>query len=51
MKDVRDTWLFRDKIWRRFDTDGRDDHGMAHHRVARRMILLEGVAVAGGLWF
>lgn len=43
-----DAWLFREGAWEplgsRFDTDGRDDHGMAFHQTARRLVMLEGVA-------
>jgi hypothetical protein len=48
-----DAWLFRDRSWtplgRRFETDPRDDHGLAYHRGARRMVMLEGVAGARGI--
>ena len=48
-----DAWLFRAGVWTRmaggFDTDARDDHGMAYHRAARRLVMLEGVAGARGL--
>ncbi len=46
-----DAWLFKDKTWKRlehFDTDSRDDHGLAYHRGAKRLVLLEGVAGARG---
>jgi hypothetical protein len=48
-----DAWLFQDNAWKRlakrFDTDPRDDHGLAFHRGAKRMVMLEGVAGARGL--
>ena len=48
-----DIWLFRDHAWKRlamsFDTDARDDHGMAYHRQAKRLVMLEGVAGARGI--
>ncbi len=48
-----DTWLFRERTWKRlgrnFDTDPRDDHGLGYHRVARRLVMLEGVAGARGI--
>jgi len=48
-----DTWLFRDNTWTQldtnFDTDPRDDHGLGYHRVAKRMVMLEGVAGKRGI--
>jgi hypothetical protein len=48
-----DAWLFRDNAWERtagsFDTDPRDDHGLAYHRGAGRMAMLEGVAGRRGV--
>ncbi len=48
-----DAWLFQDSAWKRleesFDTDKRDDHGLAYHRGARRMVMLEGVSGERGL--
>jgi Galactose oxidase, central domain len=48
-----DAWLFRDNSWMRmaksFDTDPRDDHGLAYHRGAKRMVMLEGVAGRRGI--
>jgi hypothetical protein len=48
-----DAWLFRDNTWTRltknFDTEPRDDHGMAFHRSANRMVMLEGVHAKRGL--
>jgi hypothetical protein len=50
-----DTWLFRENAWTplgpEFDTDPRDDHGLAYHRGARRLVMLEGVAGARGILF
>jgi hypothetical protein len=52
-RGFRDTWLFRDETWERmasgFDTDVRDDHGLAYHRAARRLVMLEGVGGARGV--
>jgi hypothetical protein len=48
-----DAWLFRDETWTRladdFATDKRDDHGLAYHRGARMLIMLEGVAGERGV--
>jgi hypothetical protein len=48
-----DTWLFRERAWTRlgpsFDTDPRDDHGLAYHRSAKRLVMLEGIAGARGI--
>jgi hypothetical protein len=48
-----DAWLFRDGRWSRcpaeFDTDPRDDHGLAYHRAAKRLLLLEDLNGAGCL--
>jgi hypothetical protein len=48
-----DAWLFQDNTWKRlaatFDTDPRDDHGLAYHRGAKRLVMLEGVAGKRGL--
>jgi hypothetical protein len=42
-----DTWLFRERTWTRlpsaFDTDVRDDHSLAYHRVAKLLLLLDDV--------
>jgi hypothetical protein len=49
-KGFGDCWLFRDRIWSRmpsgFTTDVRDDQGMAYHRSAKRLVMLEGVHAA-----
>ena len=48
-----DTWLFRDRTWRAlphsFNTDNRDDHGLAYHRTAKKMLMLEGVGGQRGI--
>jgi hypothetical protein len=48
-----DAWLFRDGGWARlpagFDTDVRDDHGLAYHGAARAMVMLDGIRSARGL--
>jgi HEAT repeat protein len=48
-----DTWLFRDRTWTRlpssFETDPLDDHGMAYHRSAQMLLLLEGINGARGI--
>ncbi len=48
-----DAWLFRNERWKqlpgRFETTPRDDHGLAYHRVAQRLVMLEGLAGARGL--
>jgi hypothetical protein len=48
-----DTWLFRDRAWTRlpdgFTTEPRDDHGLAYHRAARQLVMLEGINGARGL--
>lgn len=47
-KQFGDTWLFRDHTWTRlpkvFDTRPQDDHGLAYHRTARRLVMLGGLA-------
>jgi hypothetical protein len=48
-----DSWLFKDNTWYRlgnsFDTDPRDDHGLAYHRGGKRLVLLEGLAGERGI--
>ncbi len=48
-----DTWLFDGKTWNRmavgFETDKRDDHGFGYHRIAKRLVMLEGVAGKRGI--
>ncbi len=48
-----DAWLFRQGAWAplgpAFDTDPRDDHGLAYHRSAGRLVMLEGVAGTRGV--
>ena len=45
-----DTWLFRENVWTKlgtgFQTDPRDDHGLAYHRTAKRLVMLEGISAA-----
>lgn len=52
-RTYRETWLFRDNAWNpmaaSFDTDPRDDHGLAYHRSAKRLVMLEGVNGARGV--
>jgi hypothetical protein len=48
-----DAWLFKENAWKRlgkdFDTEPRDDHGLAYHRGAKRLVMLEGLSGARGL--
>jgi hypothetical protein len=48
-----DAWLFQDNSWYRmphsFETDPRDDHGLAYHRGIKRLLMLEGVAGERGV--
>lgn len=48
-----DAWLFRRNAWEQlgasFATDPRDDHGLAYHRGAKRLVMLEGVAGTRGI--
>ena len=48
-----DAWLFRDRGWTRlppgFETDVRDDHGLAYHRAAQALVLLDGLRSARGI--
>jgi hypothetical protein len=48
-----DAWLFCENTWIRlgpgFDTDPREDHGLAFHRSARRLVMLEGISGARGI--
>jgi hypothetical protein len=48
-----DAWLFRDQVWTRlgagFETNPRDDHGLAYHRGAQRLVMLEGLAGTRGI--
>jgi hypothetical protein len=45
-KSYGDTWIFRAGAWTRmakgYDTSARDDHGLAYHRTAKKLVLLEG---------
>ncbi|HEX5272885.1 MAG TPA: kelch repeat-containing protein [Gemmataceae bacterium] len=49
-----DAWLFRDYAWKRlpdrFAASPRDDHGLAYHRGAGRLVMLEGLAGTRGLF-
>jgi hypothetical protein len=48
-----DAWLFTENTWKPlgpgFDTDPRDDHGMAYHRLGKQLVMLEGVTGARGI--
>jgi hypothetical protein len=48
-----DAWLFRDQTWTRlpraFDTDVRDDHGLAYHQAARALVMLDGLQGSRGV--
>ena len=48
-----DAWLFRNGAWTRmangYDTEKRDDHGLAYHVAAKKLIMLEGLAGKPGL--
>lgn len=48
-----DTWLFRAGVWSRlpggFDTDCRDDHGLAYHHAAERLVMLDGLGGRRGI--
>jgi hypothetical protein len=48
-----DAWLLRGSTWERlgagFETESRDDHSLGYHRVARRLVMLEGIAGARGV--
>lgn len=50
LRGFGDTWLFRDRTWTRlgsgFDTDVHDDHGLAYHRAARRLVMFGGLGGA-----
>jgi hypothetical protein len=52
-RTFKDAWLFQDKAWKHlgnsFDTDPRDDHGLAYHRGAKRLVLLEGISGKQGI--
>ena len=52
-KTYGDTRLFRENVWKKgpasFETDPRDDHGMGYHRVAKQLVMLEGVNAARGI--
>jgi hypothetical protein len=48
-----DAWLFRDRHWSPlhdgFETDVRDDHGLAYHYAADTLVMLEGVGGERGI--
>ncbi|HWB14691.1 MAG TPA: kelch repeat-containing protein [Pirellulales bacterium] len=48
-----DTWLFRTGVWSRlpptFDTDCRDDHGLAYHWEVSKLVMLDGLGGQRGL--
>lgn len=48
-----DAWLFRNNAWEkigdRFATSPRDDHGLAYHWTAKRLVMLEGLGGARGI--
>jgi hypothetical protein len=48
-----DTWLFRDRTWTRlgnnFDTAPHDDHALAYHRTAKRLVMFGGLGGTHGV--
>jgi hypothetical protein len=48
-----DAWLLSEETWRQlgpgFATDPRDDHGLAYHQAAGRLVMLEGLGGARGV--
>jgi hypothetical protein len=48
-----DAWLFRDGSWTKlgpgFETEPRDDHGLAYHCKAKKLVLLDGLAGKRGV--
>jgi hypothetical protein len=48
-----ESWLLKDQKWTQLapsmTTPVRDDHGMAYHQIARRMVLLDGFGSARGM--
>jgi hypothetical protein len=48
-----DAWLFRERAWTRlppeFETDVRDDHGLAYHRAAKTLVMLDGLHGSRGV--
>lgn len=48
-----DVWLFKNNSWKqmvkKFETEPRDDHGLGYHQLAKRMVMLEGVAGKRGI--
>jgi hypothetical protein len=53
VRQFGDAWLFQDNCWTRlpetFDTDDRDDHGLAYHHTASKLVMLDGLRGARGL--
>lgn len=49
----RDAYLFKNNQWIplgiRYNTSPRDDHGLAYHRTARRLVMLEGIVADRGV--
>jgi hypothetical protein len=48
-----DTWLFRDRTWTKLanvvNTPNRDDHGLAYHRAAKRLVMFGGLGGKHGV--
>jgi hypothetical protein len=48
-----DAWLFKNGSWSpmagSFETSPRDDHGLAYHRIAKKLVMLEGVSGERGV--
>ncbi len=48
-----DAWLFRDRTWTRlpteFDTEVHDDHNLAYHRAAKRLVMFGGLGGPHGV--
>ncbi len=48
-----DAWLFQHgtwkPLWKNFDTEPRDDHGLGYHRGAKRLVMLEGLSGERGI--
>jgi hypothetical protein len=54
LRGFGDTWLFRDRTWKRlasaFDTTNRDDHSLAYDRAAKRLVMLGGLGGTHGVF-
>ncbi len=52
-KRFGDAWLFKGRTWLKmsenFTTEARDDHQLAYHSSAKRLLMLEGIGGARGL--